>query len=559
MSYDTDICIVGSGAGAGPVAYEMAMAGRHVTVLEKGPWLTEKDFYKDEMACCRRDGYTPDLDKEPQVIVDKNSDGEWETENNRDTGWNFWNGNMVGGSSNLMSGYFHRMKPVDFRLLSEFGPIDGANIVDWPVTYDEMEPYYTKVENIVGVSGKVMQHPFLEPRSTPDFPFPALTEHPITNMFDDACNALEYNAFPLPRAILSRPFNNRQACVYSGYCGSYGCNTKAKGSSRAALLNAAVETGKCQVIPHAKVYKIKSDWKGNASHALYFDSHGKRQKISAKTFVVACQAVETSRLLLLSDGLKHPNGMGNHSGQVGKNLIFSAGGVGRGDFHEKDLGASRFAALKTMGPFVNRAIQDWYVINDHKDFNKPVKGGTVDFLLDHNNPIRKAVREKWKGGKLNWGKSLKSDLAYAFHKTQRFQFEIFCDWSPNDNCHVGLSKKVKDYWGTPVSKIKVGHINHDLKIGEYIADKSEKVLETMGARNVYSSVSGSPPTNLMAGGCRFGNNPDQAVLDKDCRVYGTENVFVTDGSFMPTGGSVTYTWTIYANAFRVADILKKQA
>ena len=115
---------------------------------------------------------------------------------------------------------------------------------------------------------------------------------------------------------------------------------------------------------------------------------------------------------------------------------------------------------------------------------------------------------------------------------------------------------MKDKWGLPVAKVRIGNHEHDIKVGKYLAEKSELLLKEMGARNITSSISGSPPPNLMAGGCRFGDNPKFSVLNKNCQLHDAENVFVTDGTFMPTGGSVTYTWTIYANSFRVADIIK---
>ena len=114
---------------------------------------------------------------------------------------------------------------------------------------------------------------------------------------------------------------------------------------------------------------------------------------------------------------------------------------------------------------------------------------------------------------------------------------------------------MKDRWGTPVARIRIGHHPHDLEVGRYLATKGEQVLKRLGALGVKSGVSGSPPQNLMAGGCRFGTDPRTSVLDPDCRAHEVDNLYVTDGSFMPTGGSLPYTWTIYANAFRVADRL----
>ncbi len=558
MSQDYDVCVIGSGAGAGPVIYELAKAGKSVVVLEKGPWLNEKDFFKDEMACCRRSTYTPDLEDEQHVIEEETRSGGWVSEPTSESGWDFWNGNVVGGSSNFMSGYFYRLKPQDFRLLSEFGPIKGANIADWPISYEELEPYYTKTEIEVGISGKVIPHRYQEPRSTRDFPYPPTSEHPIVKRIDDACEALNYQSLPTPRAILSRPDMGRNSCEYSGYCGSYGCSSGAKGSSRAALLDRAVATGNCEIRPHAKAYKLKSDQKGRVTEALYFDIDGKAQTISARQFVVACQAIETSRLLLASDGPRHPDGLGNNYQQLGRNLLFSGGGSGGGDFSYSKMDKLSASAMKTRGPFVNRGLQDWYFFED-KNFGGKAKGGLIDFLLRHPNAISKAMSARWNDDdNLNWGQNFKRDLKAAFTSSQELQFEIFNDWLPTDNCFVSLDHSVKDKWGSPVAKVRVGYHEHDLKVGEYLAEKAEKVLKQMGAENIRSSVSGSPPPNLMAGGCRFGDDIRYSVLDRDCKVHDVDNLYVTDGSFMPTGGSVPYTWTIYANAFRVADILKQR-
>ena len=207
---DFDVCIIGSGAGGGPVAFTLAQQGRSVVVLEKGPWFTEDDFYKDELACCRRSVYTPYLKDEQHVIEELNDEGEWAGTPTSDSGWDFWNGNCVGGSSNFMSGFFHRLKPVDFRLLSEFGPIAGANIVDWPIGYEDLEPYYDKVEKVVGVSGKAESHPNIEPRSSPDFPYPPTIEHPVSAWIDEASAKLDFHSLKVPRAILSQPAHGRR-------------------------------------------------------------------------------------------------------------------------------------------------------------------------------------------------------------------------------------------------------------------------------------------------------------------------------------------------------------
>ena len=551
---DYDVCVIGSGAGGGPIAYELANAGYRVCVLEKGGWYGEDDFKKDEMLPRRRI-FRSKLKDERHVLEEPNSDGSWSS----DTTAEFWGGNIVGGATNFMSGYFHRLKPEDFRLLSEFGPIEGANLTDWPISYDDLEPYYAKVEQLIGVSGKIVKHPFLEPRSTADYPYPPLAEHPIASWFDKAASELGFHPFPMARAVLSQPKDARNSCEYSGYCGSYGCRSGAKGSSRAALLNDTVKRDNCDVISHAKVYQINTDAKGNASSVDYFDQHGSSHQIRAKIITVACYAIESSRLLLSSTSASHPNGIGNRFGQVGKNLHCCAGGTGHGIFDLTKFSEQQAADLKVRGPFFNRALQDWYFIDDKTVFGKRVKGGTIDFVFDPPSPTADANSLKWDdNNNLLWGSAFKQRLKSHFTQSRDFKFEVFCDWLPTDNCHVSLDGNEKDKWGSPVARVKVGYHPHDLKVAQYIVDKGVQVMKQMGAQEYYGNAFTSPTSNLIAGGLRFGNDPKTSALDADCRVHGTDNLFVTDGSFMPNGGSVTPTFSIYANAFRVADKIKAQ-
>ncbi len=553
-----DVCIVGSGAGASPVAATLAAAGYDVVVLEKGPWLKERDFYKDELACCVRRAYKPSRVEQPHVIEDRDADGRWQAVPTSTSERDFWNGNCVGGSSNFMSGFFHRLKPDDLRLRSAYGPIEGATVVDWPIAYDELEPYYARIEREVGVSGRVVDHPFAEPRSTTDFPFPPTAEHPVSARIDTACRAAGLHPLPVARAILSRGVDDRRACEYSGYCGGYGCSTGAKGSARAALLDRALTTGHCTIRPHAQVYRLRSDARGHVVAADYFDREGETSSVSARIFVVACQAIETSRLLLLSTGPKHPRGLANNNGQVGQNMVFSTSVIGAGDLSFADIGPVEARALRSRGPFVNRALQDWYVIDDAA-LGGRIKGGTIELVIDHPNPLPRANALKWDSdGKLLWGASLQDKVHDYFTRAQYLKFEVFADWLPHQDCFVGLDPEVVDKWGMPAARIRLGFHPHNRAVAQYLAARGEEVMRALDAQNIRSRVFDSPPPNLVAGGCRFGTDPTQSVLDPDCRAHDVENLFVTDGSFMPTGGSVPYTWTIYANALRVAERITAQ-
>ncbi len=541
-----DVCIVGSGAGASGVAHRLVNAGKKVVMLERGGFLKEKDFSKDEIAYCKRDIVTPNLTESYHTIESFRNE-KWVKTTTTQTESSFFNGNIVGGSSNFMSGYFHRLKPVDFKLKSTFGAIEGANIVDWCIDYNELEPYYEEVERVIGISGEVTPYRYHEPRSTKNFPYPPLDEHPISKLIDKACEKLKFNSYKTPRAILSKNKEERNNCYYSNYCGSYGCSSGAKGSARASLLQPALKTGNLTIITNAFVKKL-NEKDNRVTQAIYIDTQTKKEhKVEAEIFVVASQAVETSRLLLNSKSENFPNGLANNSNQVGKNLLFSAGGIGSGQI---DASVMPLKDLMVEGLFVNRSLCDWYEIEG-------IKGGIVDFLFEHANPISKASKQKWDRGRLIWGEELQNKIFKKFTTTKQLNFEIFNDWLPTDNCFVSVDDNYKDIYGVPVANIRIGSHPHDLKVGRLLAKKAEKVLKEMGAKSVYSSISPYPPANLQAGGCRFGDDPKTSVLNRYCQTHEVSNLFISDGSFMPTGGSVTYTWTIYANSFRIGDYILK--
>ena len=551
-----DVVIIGSGASGGAVAYTLCKAGYKVAVLEKGRLLKREEFSKDELAYCRRDLVTPNLFDEYHTIEEK-VDGKWVGTPTYESGWSFWNGNIVGGSSNFMSGMLHRLHPDDFRLKSKYGEIDGANVVDWPITYEDLEPYYTLAEELVGISGHYEPYKYEPKRSTPNFTQPPTKENAIVKLLDKSCKALDITPLVTPRAVLSKNKPGRDACYYSNFCGSYGCSSGAKSSSREALLKPALATGNLTLMSNSHVKYLHSDSKDEVSYAVVVDTiTGKEKHIKAKMFVVAAQAHESARLLLNSSNKYHPNGLANSSGELGKNLIFSGGGSGQGELHKESLKEIKFDELMTTGLFVNRSVLDWYFV-DHWWYGK-FKGGSVEFMFEHQNIITRARKKNYKNGQLLWGKELGEHVVKRMTEQKSIRFEIFNDWLPNDDCFVSLDPTHKDKYGMPVGKLRVEGHPQDVKVGKYIAKKCEKILKEMGAKNIYSGISSSPAQNLVAGGCRFGNDPKISVLNKYCQAHDVKNLFVADASFMPTGGSVAYTWTIYANAFRVADYIVKK-
>lgn len=546
-----DVVVIGSGASGGAVAYTLCKAGYKVAVLEKGRLIKRDEFSKDELAYCRRDLVTPNLFDEYHTIEER-VNGKWEVTPTYESGWSFWNGNIVGGSSNLMSGMLHRLHPDDFKLKSKYGEIEGANVVDWPISYDDLEPYYDLTEELVGISGYYQKHQYEPPRSRENFTQPPTKENAVVKLLDKSCQKLGIQSLVTPRAVLSQDKGDRNACYYSNFCGSYGCSSGAKSSSREALIKPALATGNLTLLTNTHVKSLHSSQKDEVDYAVVVDTiTDKERHIQGKLFVVAAQAHESARLLLNSANKHHPDGLANSSGELGKNLLFSGGGSGQGELHKDSLKEIGFDELMQTGFFVNRSILDWYFV-DHW-WDGKFKGGSVEFMFEHQNIISRARKDNYKNGKLVWGKELGDRVVKRFTEQKSIRFEIFNDWLPNDDCFVALDETYKDKYGMPVGKLRLEGHPQDIKVGRYIAEKCENILKEMGAKNIYSSITSSASQNLVAGGCRFGNDPKTSVLNKYCRAHDVSNLYVADASFMPTGGSVAYTWTIYANAFRVAD------
>ncbi len=550
-----DVVVVGSGAAGGAVAYTLAKGGLKVALLEKGSYFKREDFTKDEIAFCRRDIVTPNLSQEYHTIV-RNIDGKEVERSTFELGWSFWNGNIVGGSSNLMSGMFHRMHPDDFRLLSRYGSIEGANIVDWPISYEDLEPYYDLAERLVGISGTFRPHPLEPPRSKREFFQPATSENRFASLFDKRCKEAGITSLVTPRAILSRSAKGRDGCYYSNFCGSYGCSSGAKGSSREAFIAPALQTGNLELYHNTFAMRLVKRGRDRVGYVEAVDAVTmKKRVIEAKIFVLTAQAHESVRLLFNSADRDFPNGLANSSGQLGKNLIFSSGGWGEGDLDKESLGSEAFKDLMEPGVFLNRSILDWYRIERG---SRTLKGGLVEFMFGHQNFIRKASMAKYsKEGRLLWGRELQEALKYRFVESRRIRFEIFVDWLPTDRCYVDTDPNRKDRYGMPVGRLHIDMHPHDLEVSKRIMQKSKTLMERLGAKNIATQISSDPPQNLIAGGCRFGDDPAKSVLDRNCRSHDISNLFVADASFMPTGGSVPYTWTIYANALRVADYILK--
>jgi choline dehydrogenase-like flavoprotein len=547
---EVDVVVVGSGAGGSPVALEMARAGASVIVLEKGPRYSRKDFLQDEIVSSRRDFFVPYPQNDPHRLKRPGNEPVSST--------NFgWTSQCVGGGTVHMSGFFFRAHPKDFALQKNYGRIEGTTAIDWPFGYETLAPYYDKVEQEIGVSGNVDNNPFEPPRKGP-FPYDPVLTHPISAWIDELGKKIGVHPFAVPRAILTRPKGDRMGCVYHNVCGSYGCEVGAKGSTLHALLPEAESTGRCQIIPDAMVRQVVMQKNGRARGVTYLDAKGQEHEVRARVVIVAASAIESSRLLLLSACGRHPRGLGNNGGQVGKNLCFSTLGQLYGHLHYEDFASEQRDVLKNQLPFVGRAVQDYYEVPRQGDIFG--KGGTFHFLWEHDNPVHRATQAAKPPGQphIAYGEVLMKRLHERFTQSRALEVECFGEWLPTEGCHVSLDDEVTDRFGLPAALITLARHPSDYASSALLVGKARQMLEALGCRDVTTVAVGGETSVLQNGTCRMGTDPATSVTTPSGHLHEVDNVFVTCGGSLPSSSSVPTTMTIMANSFRIADRIKNQ-
>lgn len=539
-----DVVIIGSGAGGGPLALTLAQAGMKVLVLEKGPRHPRAAYTHDEVEVFRHGFFTPPLDRDPHTVVTAQTPQAQRTQLG-------WIASCVGGGTVHMGAYLYRFHPDDFRMVSRFGAYQEN--VDWPFGYDELEPFYRRAEHEVGISGLAGANPFEGPRSAP-YPMPPLDAHPLAATLEAAITARGGHPFPTPRAINSRPYHGRPACVYCEACAGYGCPVGARGSTQEALLPRAEATGNCQVVDGAMAREVTLDERGRANGCLYLDREGREHRVRASLVCVCCSAVESARLLLLSTSARFPNGLGNGNGLVGRHLQFHGVSMGEALLPRERLPA---AARDVWHPFLGRSMMDHYFLPE--GVSDLAKGGLLRFHMVPSNPLANAEAIAFGERPLVWGEALQERLRARYREYLAVGFEVFHDFLPNAGTYVELDPEVKDAWGLPVARIHLEVPEHHARCGQWVMDRGFEILTDLGASALRTHSVGGTSSYLVHGTCRAGVDSASSVLDPWCRSHEVPRLYVVDGSFMPTSGGAAPTLTLLANSFRVASHLVERS
>jgi choline dehydrogenase-like flavoprotein len=531
-SEEVDFVIVGSGAAGGVLAKELSTNGFRVVVLEQGPYLTPADFSHDEVKVWINHQLTNNPAIQPTTFRKTPQD-------QAHTQQSVMYGRCVGGSSVHFTANFWRFHEIDFIEHSKVGDIPGAALADWPITYADLEPYYTKVEWEIGVSGLAGASPFDPPRSKP-YPMPPLPVKGNGVVFERAARKLGYHPFPAPMAILSQPRPGRSACINCGFCLGFGCEVGAKSTSLSAAIPVAEATGRCEIRPNSYVHKVELDKNGRATGVLYFDSKKNTQLQKAKAVILSANGAETSRLLLLSSSGQSPNGLANSSGYVGKHLMPNSGNIACGVFEEPLNDYKGFC--------VSRIMHDFYEL-DHQKLGF-YGGGGLDARFDFT-PASFAM-----GGlppdTPKWGKDFKKALRHNFTRT----VEIFSHGTSLavESNSISLDPDVKDAWGLPALRMTYKDHPSDLKMMEWMSARAMELLDAAGATKKWAQpVQETQFAVHLLGTCRMGNNPKTSVINADHRTHDVPNLFLCDGSSLVTSGRGQPTMTIMALAFRAAD------
>jgi choline dehydrogenase-like flavoprotein len=527
-----DFAIVGSGAAGGVIARELSRAGLSVVLFEQGPRLWPSDLQHDELKYWFLGGMTNDAGVNPQTFRSDPA-GEAQLQLVRPP---LWYARTVGGGSMHYTANYWRFHEIDFIERSVLGAISGTGFEDWPITYAELEPYYTKVDWEIGVSGLAGASPFEPPRSKP-YPMPPLPVKSSGVLFERGARKLGWHPFPAPMAINSQPYGGRPACVHCGFCHGFACEVLAKSSTLTTMIPQAEATGRCEVRPESYVVRVETNRTGRTTGVAYFDGERRQRFQKSRAVVLCANGAETPRLLLMSANGKLPHGLANSSGLVGKYLMFN--------YNSRAVGVFEHELNEHKSVQVTRVLHDFYASDPKRGF---YGGGGLDARMGPQ-PVLWAQRTAIEGPR--WGSEYKARLR-EFPRNMH----VACHTTslPVESNSVTLDPHIKDAWGMPGIRATYKDHADDLATARFLQDRGVEIMEAAGALRVTRSPIAEQRFSMhLLGTCRMGNDPAKSVVDKHHRSHDIPNLFICDGSSFVTSGRGQPTMTIQALAFRAGE------
>src|SRR5262245_1758193 len=556
----TNVVIIGLGAAGGIACLPIAQSGLEVIGLEAGSWLDTKDMAPDELKLNR--GLWPPGPQKTKL------EGITARANASQTAirLNHPMMNAVGGTSVHYWAQSWRLNPWDFKVRSEtmrrYGASrvpKGSTIEDWPITYEELEPYYDKVEYEIGVSGKAgniggkkdERGNVFEGSRKREYPLSPLRTSGFMERMIATGKSLGWHTFVAPAAITSRPYNGRPGCAYHGYCSGAGCHVSAKSSTAVTTIPKAMKAGKFTVVTEARATTIEVDDNGRVSGVNYLKG-GQEYFQPADAVLVASYAYETVRLLLLSKSKAYPNGLSNNHGQVGKHYFSHNQGGGVSALFPFNLNNWYGAPAQGI------AVDNWADDNfDHSGLDF-IGGGNL-YVYTERRPIA-AVNsvQAWSQGGPTWGSAWKKSMIQNCDRSNAAYLQKTT--LPYEDNYLDLDPTVKDPLGVPVIRITAEFKDNEKKLGAFIAEKCRQWYMEAGAVTVNGNgnVGTAMPVSTHAyGGTRMGLTPETNVVNQWGLSYEAPNLGILGGSVMGSSGARNPTLTLQALAWRTAEYVAK--
>jgi choline dehydrogenase-like flavoprotein len=534
--------VIGAGAGGGCVAKELAIAGFSVVLFERGGWPVYDRHINDELISQRTmvlgAAFGPDADKHPRVFI--NHDGTRVITNSRDGRYGHVAA-CVGSGTVSYGAMAWRFMPEDFKMRSTYGDVEGAGLEDWPISYDDLEPYYERAEWELGVAGNDTENPYAAPRRKP-YPMNAFENNRDGEILSAAAKRLGLHPFPIPMLRNSKRYNDRPACIHNRTCVGHQCPVDAKNGTQNTVIPTAMATGNCEVRTHCQVAEILSHADGKAKGVRYFDQNNREQIQTADIVVVAASANETARLLLNSKTKQFPNGLGNNNDLVGRFL--------QGHAYTGAFGVFDYEIKSYTGPGATFGLCDF---NHHID--GMIGGG---LLANEFNRMPYLFSQTRPPGAARWGKEHKDFQTNNFKKMGELHGPI--QEMPMYESRVTVDESVRDFWGIPVVALSGNRHPLDHEHCKFLSARAEEIIREAGAIKTWQSIGGrGGPSGgqHQCGTTRMGNDPKTSVVNKYGQVHEIDNLFVADGSIMVTGGGFNPVLTINALGYWVGDHIVK--